>query len=72
MKVSWSTAAAAEVSPLGAVISSPLVVAARKLTATVPLMTVSLVTSMVYMALEAVEPAVKMSFQLFRSTPRAS
>ena len=51
---------------------SPLRVAALKFTATEPLMVVSWVTSMVYMALEAVEPAVKVSFQLLRSTPMAA
>ena len=35
-------------------------------------MVVSWVTSMVYMALEAVEPAVKVSCQLLRSTPMAA
>ena len=50
----------------------PLRVAALKFTATEPLMVVSWVTSMVYMALEAVEPAVKVSCQLLRSTPMAA
>ena len=51
---------------------SPLRVEALKFTATEPLMVVSWVTSMVYMALEAVELAVKVSCQLLRSTPLAA
>ena len=67
--LSWSTA---DRLPSGGLHHRTVGGGSLKFTATEPLRTVSAVTSMVYMALEAVEPPVNTSSQLSLFTPMAS